>query len=472
MSDGRGRTALALVAGVALGIAAGWWLRGDAPPDAPASHDDGESSAPAASAKARVSAPRNARGVSSSAPEDERPPAGGGPSRSRAGTTEPIAAADTRSTEPRADGPRAPGVSEPPAGPGKEAPRAPAADTPPAATPAADVPPPAPRSAPPAREAVGVVVDAVTQKPVAGARVLYAIADGDRRGSWWGDTTGADGRFHNTIDDAIGLDGAHLEVRVSKEGYEPVRVPSSDGEYRVELRPRTTPVIPGRIVGIARSADGKPFSGELEVLGFDEIGGNASQRAVADASGEFVLEGVPPGHWTFQWSGARTEATVPEAGEARVEFAATPNGDGGGLVVTDIDPSKISFDDPKAQAQLEALRRLLAEVAAAPELTPAERERVSRALGQEVQILAGATHFAQPRRDVVVTGLATGGRAWLRLEVKPRQFWRVEVAGGAARFPPVPFGAYTAVLVEPGRPDRTATVAVPKGDGTLTVEFR
>ena len=58
------------------------------------------------------------------------------------------------------------------------------------------------------------------------------------------------------------------------------------------------------------------------------------------------------------------------------------------------------------------------------------------------------------------------------LEIKPRQLWRVEVTSGVARFPPVPVGAYTAVLLQPGLPDRSAAVVVPQGDGACEAAFR
>jgi hypothetical protein len=323
----------------------------------------------------------------------------------------------------------------------------------------------------PAREAAGVVIDAATQKPIAGARVLFALVDGAHAGSWWGDTTDAEGRFHPVVHDDAGLAGARFEVRVGKDGYETARVPAAEGEYRIELHPRTSPAVPGRVVGLARSADGKPFTGELEIDGSDEMGGNASQRTVADAGGAFVLDGVPPGHWELRWNGGRAEATVPEGGEARIALTAAEGG-GRGFVVTDVDPSTATAPDTASQAQLASLKKLLDDVAKATDMTPAARERLSRALALEVQRLVAAAQLAQPRRDLVVTGLPSAGRAWLRFELKPRQFWRVEVQGGVAKFAAVPLGTYAAVLVETGARDRTASITVPAGDGAFTTEFR
>jgi hypothetical protein len=323
------------------------------------------------------------------------------------------------------------------------------------------------------REAQGLVVDAIAQTPVAGARVLFAVADGPKSGRWWGDTTDDAGRFHNRVDDGRDLGDARFELRVSKDGYEPVRVAASGGEQRIELRPRTTPVMPGRVVGVVRSGDAKPFAGEIEVEGMDENGNNAAQRAIADAGGSFVLDGVPPGSWRMRWNrGAWTAVTVSESGEGRMELVAGTDGASPGLVITDIDPSKVTSDDPATKERLATLVRLLDEVGRATELDAGARERVRRTLALEVQQLAAEGQTALPRRDLAVTGLSVAGRAWLRLETRPRHFRRVEVRSGVARFPAVPVGAYSAVLVEPGRPDRTASITVPPGDGPVEVAFR
>lgn len=323
----------------------------------------------------------------------------------------------------------------------------------------------------PAREATGVVVDATTQQPVAGARVLFAIAAGSRAGSWWGDTTAQDGRFHNRVDDDTDLAGMRMELRVSTDGYEPVRVAAEGRDLRVELRPRTTPVVPGRVVGVARGADGKPVAGEIEVNGSDGEGANATQWTVADASGAFVLDGMPPGSWQLQIGrGPRVDVTVPEGGETRVELTSGAPGDG--HVVTDIDVSKATFDDKRSQEANRQLVLLMSQIADSAALDAGARERLTRQVAQEIQQLQSDALAAAPRRDVAITGLPATARTWVRLELRPRHFRRAEAQGGSALFPSVPLGTYQAVLVEPGRPDRTMNVVVATGDGRLDVAFR
>jgi hypothetical protein len=447
------RCAAAFVAGIAAGLLIAWMLRDPTETPAPSAAVHGTTPARAAATSGtrapRRRAPEGEEAASAAAPSDAAP--------ASAAAAEPASAATDGAAALR------PGVvpmkgtvsSRPGAGERGDA-------TEPAAAVAA---------APPAREAKGVVVDAVTQKPVAGARVLFAIATGSRAGSWWGDTTGADGRFENRVDDDTDLAGTRMELRISKDGYEPQRIAAEGGDLRVELRPRTTPVVPGRVVGLARGADGKPLAGEIQVNGSDGEGANATQWAVADASGAFVLDGMPPGSWQLQiGSGPRVEVTVPEDGEARVELTAGERGEG--FVVTDVDPSKVVVEGAKEKESLVELSRLYAQIAASKSLDAATKERLRRQVAQEIQQLQTAVLAATPRRDVAITGLPATTRAWVRLELGPRHFRRAEVHGGVAQFAFVPEGTHQAVLVEPGRPDRTMYVTVAPGEGRLDVEFR
>jgi hypothetical protein len=326
---------------------------------------------------------------------------------------------------------------------------------------------------PPLRQASGVVVDAATQQPVASARVLLAIAEGPQAGSWWGATTGDDGSFGAQVGGEVDLTGSRLEVRVSKDGYEPALVPAAEKDMRVELRIRGSPAMPGRVAGTARRADRTPFTGEIEVEGADEHGNNASQIVLADTAGAFVLEGVPPGRWRLRVGAAQFVAVlVPDGGETRVDLAAPKPGEETGFVVTDIDPATVKPTDKVLAARAAALRILLESLAAerSPGLDEGARSRLTRAVVLEFQTLDAQTRAALPRRDVAVTGLgpAAGGlRAWLRLEVKPRLFRRVEIVDGVARFASVPVGPYTAVLVVPGRPDVVRPIVVAPGDGAF-----
>jgi hypothetical protein len=451
MASPTSRHAATFAAGLAAGLLLGWLLRGpgETPEQATPSASSSGTSATRAASPAAARAPRR---------------------RSSDGT-------DGETTEQReASPPSADAVAATPGGASEAAADAPSVATregaarPSSGGAAPESAPPAAKSQP-AREARGVVIDAATQQPISGARVLFAIATGGRAGSWWGDTTAADGRFANRVDDDTDLAGQRMELRVSKDGYEPVRVAAEGGDLRVELRPRTTPVVPGRVAGLARGADGKPLAGEIEVNGYDGEGANATQWTLADASGEFVLEGVPPGSWQLRiGSGPRAEVTVAEGGEARVELTSAKSGDG--FVVTDVDPSKVVVEGAQANEALADLRRLYEQASAIQSIDAAARERLLRQFALEIQQLESRTLAAAPRREVAISRLPSDTRAWLRLEQRPRHFRRVEVQGGVARFPSVPAGKYLAVLLEPGRPDRTMQVTVGTGEGRVDVEFR
>jgi hypothetical protein len=474
MVRGTGSACGFLVAGFLLGAFTVWALRDTAPaPQSPAAPDAARPAAAKTPAAPEAASRRPGRAA---APAPAAPSEAGSGPAGQSGATAGTASRDA----PNAAAAK-PKPTEPAAPPRTGRAAAPA--TPFSATAATKEPEiqsvvlsPAP-TPPPLRAAAGVVVDAATQQPIGGARVLLAIAEGPLKGSWWGDTTGEDGTFHPAIHSESSLPASSFELRVSKDGYEPVRVPAAAEGMRVELRLRGVFPIPGRVVGVARTADGKPLAGEFEVDGSDEMGGNATQFAIADSGGAFALEGVPPGRWQLRVGrGPQVEAVVPEGGEVRIEFALGKPGDKGGLTVTDIDPSAVKPADPAAAERLAALTRLLAELSAerSPALEDDARARISRSVAQEIQKLDAASRAALPRREVQVTGLAAaagGLRAWVRLEVRPRYFRRVEVTDGAARFPSVPVGTYTAVLVVPGRPDLTREVIVPPGDGAFATQW-
>jgi hypothetical protein len=476
MASGHGKVVAALAGGLAAGLVLGFLAGSTFHDDAPGAAGEGPT---AATADARDAEPRAGGGGADDA--DGPRGAAAGPSR-RATETRATRGSevvgDRVARSPRAPGGDAPGRE---AGPGEGGGRGAAGGargerraSPTAAGPAAPTGPrpPAESSGPALADAQGVVVDAVTQQPIEGARVLYAMLSGRTAGSWTGDTTDAAGRFRHHVADPADLAGATAEIRVSKDGYETLRVAPSPGEMRIELRVRGVALLPGRVTGVVRDADGKPVAGEVEIEGYDEQGSNAAQRTIADAAGGFVLEGVPAGSWQFLWAGGPEAAVVvPDGGEVRAELRARGPGDRPGLVVTDVDPSKVDAGGGAAAAQLRELLGLLERVDAAPDLDAGTRERLRLSLAQEVQRLAETVHAALPRREVVVTGLGVRGRAWLRLELKPRQFWRVEATGGTARFVSVAVGSYTAVLTEPGKPDRTAPVVVTPGEGPQSVPF-
>ena len=299
----------------------------------------------------------------------------------------------------------------------------------------------------------GSVVDSDTGKPLTGVRVLYAIVQGSHCIGWEGDTTEDAGTFTNKRPKGWDADGVRLELRIGKEGYETVRLPISEEAPVVKLRRRDPPALPGRIVGVARTADGKPLSGMVLIDGYDEMGGNASQYAIADAGGAFTLEGVPAGYWQFFESGSCVEAVVPESGEAHVE----------------LHPAPVATQPSEADLEKEAqgLQALLADLPA--DAPNREDAQLHMALARQNQRLAHIA--AQPVREVVVTGLGTGPGAALRAEAKPRLYWRTDVRSGEARFAALPSGTWTLVLAVPGRPSVSMPVDIPPGDGPLKIEL-
>ena len=303
MSGGNAKAVVALVAGFALGGFTFWAVSDTAPPEGRSPGDSVTGSAGAETVHGTTE-----RRAADAAVRTEHAP------RARAavdgGSASRPAAAGVDSNSPAQRGPRATSVAPAGAAAGASgsAPHVAGGSTDPssgaasaAAAPAAgthDSADAGPSSS--EREARGVVVDGATQTPVAGARVLLAALDGPQAGAWWGATSDAEGRFSVRVTDDRALP-ARFQIRVSRDGYDSARVAPAAGDVRVQLATRSTPMLPGRVLGTAHTADGKPFAGEVEIAGYDEQGNNASQRALADALGKFTLAGGPPGRWRFGW---------------------------------------------------------------------------------------------------------------------------------------------------------------------------
>lgn len=285
----------------------------------------------------------------------------------------------------------------------------------------------------------GRVLDAETGEPIEGVRVLYAVVvDGVRQQNWQGDTTGSDGVFTNTRPRGWDVPGARLELRLGKDGYETERLPVTEAEPRVALRRRTHAPLPGRVAGLVRDADGRPLTGIVEVDGYDEMGGNCSQYAIADAGGSFVLEGMPAGSWTLTvGDSAASEVVVPEAAETRVDLRSSADG------------------------VVRSASEWAREVAV---LSGSQ----SDFFGDEAAKRRAAEH---PVREVVVTGLPHVAGAVVRGEFKPRLVVRADAKDGEARFAAFPVGRWTFALVRPGEPSRSMQVDVVPGDGPQRVAF-
>jgi 5-hydroxyisourate hydrolase-like protein (transthyretin family) len=300
-------------------------------------------------------------------------------------------------------------------------------------SPSSPPPPSSPSAASAPEKLAGHVLDAGTNEPLEGVRVLYTVLVDDKVQTWQGATTRADGLFDNKRPEGWDRKGARLELRVAKDGYETSYVPVPDASPVVRLRRRDHPLLPGRVLGVARDAASAPLTGVLLVDGSDEMDGNASQYAVADAAGAFVLEGVPPGPWRFSLSGGqRVEATVVEGGETRIELRV---------------PKDLRTDEDRVQGRIDAGWGKPPAVPLVDGRRPAPRE-------------------------VVVTGLpqtpGTVVRAhWTALA--PRLFWRFEAKAGEARFPALPVGNWTLTILEPGKPSPKVPCDVPAGEGQLRI---
>lgn len=298
---------------------------------------------------------------------------------------------------------------------------------------ASDVATAAPDSGPPAK-LDGTVVDRDTGQPLSGVRVLYVtVADG-RWTDWRGDTTESSGAFSNERPSGWDAPGAHLELRLAKEGYETIRLPVSDARPRVELVRQTRPTLPGRVVGLARDAAGKIVTGTLCISGHDEMGSNLSVWTVADAGGVFVLAGMAPGCYQLGVEPSPfVDVLVPDAGEARFEVV--------------------------VPAEYAAMRE-------------EDRRRVPAGFGRPSDEEIARTRL--PPREVVVTGLPDAAGCVIQARVphrSPRLSWRAEAKSREARFAGLTVGKWTFVLLRPGEPATQMTVDVPAGEGPLSVEF-
>jgi len=205
----------------------------------------------------------------------------------------------------------------------------------------------------------------------------------------------------------------------------------------VRMRKQERPPTPSRVTGVVLDQHDKPLSGVLIVAGADEIGNNAAQFVAADSSGEFVLEGVPPGKWTFSvMHGPRVAVVVPDGGVVRVQIHAGADARTDEERASGENPSREGYGDPRFPRD------------AAGKLVPA--------------------------REVVVTGLSTTPGTVVRASYSttvPRIFWRFEAKDGEARFPALAPGRWKLDVVRPGQSSQSMWLDVPAGDGPLRAAF-
>jgi len=308
----------------------------------------------------------------------------------------------------------------------------------------------------------GVVVDSLTGAPVAGANIHLCVFDGDDPWGWNGSGSGDDGRFAaNLLDDWRDAKKLRLVVLAGKDGYQPARVPVATPTVRVELEKLDHAPRPGRIVGIARDADGKPLSGRLLIGGKDDLDIHSfGSWTNADANGRFTIEGVPTGHLRVNLAESDdvVDVTVVEGCEASIELRARFSRPATGAFA----PGTLTA------AEYERMRALL---------EPIRDQEFSKdasgfaPAGYALQQLELQWLRCAPGRDVVVSALPAADGAFVRLDRAEGACctWRAPIVDGTAKFASIPLGEWRAVLVRPGVADFGCDVKVKAGDGPLVV---
>jgi len=305
-------------------------------------------------------------------------------------------------------------------------------------------PPPGTPLPPPPAQMNGKVVDAETGEPVVGVRVLYAAETPGGYSNWHGDRTKTDGGFTNLRPDGWDAEGAKVELRLSKDGYEPVRVLPTEADFVVKMKKDLRRILPGRIVGKAHDPDGAPVAGVLAIEGYDDIGADMAQYVVADSTGAFVMEGVPPGKYgltvRLAKKATRPAVVVVEGRDSSMDLV--------------VEGDQRTDDDRT--------------FGASPKRTGSGDW--APGYGTWTRVLDASGRSAPPR-DVVVTGLVDEPGAVVRLSIREAFYWRVPVSGGEARFSAVAPGRWKVVVVRPGQLSQSMWLDVPAGDGALRAAF-
>ncbi len=315
----------------------------------------------------------------------------------------------------------------------------------------------------------GRVLVAGTGAPVAGAHVLKVAALGPNA-SWWGSTTGEDGGFR--IDTGDFRPGDHeMEIRVKAEGFLPWKGPPGEPGMEIRLQPAAGDPAPGRIRGVARLPDGSPVTGLLEATLIDDMLQSEGRCTVADASGFFLLEGVPPGPWSVQVGGCRVwaDAVVPEGGEVEAGF----------LFERARDPLPAWTEESQSvmdrlHGELYLLRRAREAGEATVRIGDGPPVPVEKRLEEVIRRLSDLESIkvaSLPRREVEVTGLP--GDPYTTLEAEGnRRRWVKEVMDGRVRFPWLETGKWTLTLRRRGAEPVIRNVEVPEGEDPLVLDFR
>lgn len=311
----------------------------------------------------------------------------------------------------------------------------------------------------------GTVVDMDTGEPIGGARVIYGSA-----GRTWGAHSRTDGTFRvfDGDDAPESLDpGRPFLVRVYAAGYEPMATEPREADVRLELRPLTGPPRYGRIRGRAEDATGGRLSGVLSVRIVTDSDRTEYLAVLADESGAFVLDSVPPGGCRLSLEqGEFASVFVPEGGDAEIVLRA-------GIRARD----DLAEEGEKRLQQLaEARHQLEARLAQLPKDSD-EAEGVEFQIIQtklwERDILRKLPVRARERVAVTISGLADAEGVRIVAEGSRRgstERWWAVARGGEARFPALFAGSWQLTLLDV-RGARKSTVTVATDGGAVTVPF-
>lgn len=303
--------------------------------------------------------------------------------------------------------------------------------------------------------------------PVAGATVTWLLIGGPGDVTWIGVTTKDRGEF--AFDERVVKPTMRLEVRVAAKGFRTFRgAPPEDGEMTVRLEPTDHAPPPSGIRGILRTGDGKPLSGPVEITAVDEMYRVHGLWTWADASGEFVLEGLAPGEWQvfLSWDEEWQTAEVLEHWNAVVKLVSRRDA---------------AWFAPKPWTDEMAKRRdqLRSEIAlwqadrargASAASSSVDEQKRYRAAFAEIASLDAAWRGSLPMRAVLVTGVPKDPGCVIAATDGGRE-WRSEAKDGVARFAGLSVEKWTFTLVRPGADDVAQESEVVNGDGPQTIVF-
>jgi hypothetical protein len=305
----------------------------------------------------------------------------------------------------------------------------------------------------------GHVVDAATDRPLAGVRILVC-----RPGhGWHGARTDENGDFDGRAPPDTG-DGTHVEVRVAKRGYHTMTIPWTEGPVAARLERRDGLVRPGAVVGLATDLDGRPLTGRILLTTYDAMDDHHGLWALADESGAFRLEGLYPGWWKLRLVGSDgdfVEAIVPEGGETRVH------------VVGGATPWPGTMTEDEFLARRKELSRGVPRGRTDDALTDEQREALAWQRIMAMQDLESRWRGIRPARRVEVIGLPRDVTMYVRAKTTngPNHSWRARVVDGMATFPALTFERWTLLAEFADESQQVVPLVVPEGEGPLQVSW-